>query len=702
MAQKETINIELKTSIDKKAFDVLNASLDKAKIKLQQATQETGKNSLRTTEAKARVTALDGAIKKFTVTLDKSNAEIKEGSTELKSLGSSMSKVKSDVNSAEAPLSNMGTLIGVGVAGAVTYLISQLGNMTSAIIESASAGADYENLYRQFERLNGGAELSAQKLELLRTAAAGNLDDRALVQFANEMNSLGYSTDTTIKILDIAERKGDELGTSFETANSALQKYITTGAGRGLIELGINVAEVGEEIKKSTGLTEEQVNGLSELQQQTVRTNAILSLYGNSMSDIGKKTKGTDDQLASFGTTMSNVSNLMGVVLANAFGEAVKGMDDLDKSVDVTIEDAVKLGKQIGDLYNGMIKLGSGLQTVADYATLGLVPALREVYGILAGLTTGVTDFLGVTNSGLANVNNIVNQLSNDVIDPNKPFGPDRTEFDSRKAFQDSIKKVSSNSGNSGTSGTQKQTAETKQLKTEVDTLNEKLKETEALLLLATPGTNLFQKIADEIAELTKQITFLNAEVSKVDFTNKFPNLETLGERVRGFDLTNKRGNLESLSGEVQNVEGETPLKKTIADVETIGSSISSVMNTLGLGTNNFVNTLIAGFDSVLTIMQAIKAVNTVFSFIPGLATGGTAIAGMPHIVGERGAELFIPKTTGTVVNNSDTTKLLNKLAGSNSSQPVNVYINANMDGLTFLKKNFPNYQNYKKGKRIN
>jgi len=686
LAQKETINIELKTSIDKKAFDVLNASLDKAKIKLQQATQETGKNSLRTTEAKARVTALDGAIKKFTVTLDKSNAEIKEGSTELKSLGSSMSKVKSDVTSAEAPLSNMGTLIGVGVAGAVTYLISQLGNMTSAIIESASAGADYENLYRQFERLNGGAELSAQKLELLRTASAGNLDDRALVQFTNEMNALGYSTDTTIKILDIAERKGDEVGANFETANTSLQKYINTGAGKGLADLGINIAVVNDEILKSTKLTEEEVNGLTELQQQAVRTNAILSLYGNSMSDIGKKTKGTDDQLASFGTTMSNVSDLVGVVLANAFAEATKGSDGLGKSFNSTVDEAGKLGKTLGSLYNDVIQFLGGIQ---DYARGGLQQSFIEAGVYLSDLSQQIRD-----------VNNIVNQLSGDIIDVNKPFGPEISDTQRMLLKINADKKVKT--GNSGTSGTQKQTAETKQLKTEVDTLNEKLKETEALLLLATPGTNLFQKIADEIAELTKQVTFLNAEVSKVDFTNKFPNLETLGERVRGFDLTNKRGNLGSLSEKVQNIEGETPLKKTIADVETIGSSISSVMNTLGLGTNNFVNTLIAGFDSVLTIMQAIKAVNTVFSFIPGLATGGTAIAGMPHIVGERGAELFIPKTTGTVVNNSDTTKLLNKLAGSNSSQPVNVYINANMDGLTFLKKNFPNYQNYKKGKRIN
>jgi hypothetical protein len=37
---------------------------------------------------------------------------------------------------------------------------------------------------------------------------------------------------------------------------------------------------------------------------------------------------------------------------------------------------------------------------------------------------------------------------------------------------------------------------------------------------------------------------------------------------------------------------------------------------------------------------------------IPELARGGTARAGMPHIVGERGPELFVPNSTGTVVPN--------------------------------------------------
>jgi phage-related minor tail protein len=41
-------------------------------------------------------------------------------------------------------------------------------------------------------------------------------------------------------------------------------------------------------------------------------------------------------------------------------------------------------------------------------------------------------------------------------------------------------------------------------------------------------------------------------------------------------------------------------------------------------------------------------------SEVPGLADGGYASATKPHLIGERGPELFIPSASGRVVSNSD------------------------------------------------
>jgi len=55
---------------------------------------------------------------------------------------------------------------------------------------------------------------------------------------------------------------------------------------------------------------------------------------------------------------------------------------------------------------------------------------------------------------------------------------------------------------------------------------------------------------------------------------------------------------------------------------------------------------------------------------VPKFADGGMAQAGMPHIIGERGPELFVPKNSGKVVSNSD---LQNMLQSSNSTPGSNI-----------------------------
>jgi hypothetical protein len=84
---------------------------------------------------------------------------------------------------------------------------------------------------------------------------------------------------------------------------------------------------------------------------------------------------------------------------------------------------------------------------------------------------------------------------------------------------------------------------------------------------------------------------------------------------------------------------------------------------------------VVSGFQKALNmVMQIVSLINTIktasdiissfFSFIPGVgalggllggggrASGGPAASGRPYIVGERGAELFMPLTDGFVIPN--------------------------------------------------
>jgi len=44
---------------------------------------------------------------------------------------------------------------------------------------------------------------------------------------------------------------------------------------------------------------------------------------------------------------------------------------------------------------------------------------------------------------------------------------------------------------------------------------------------------------------------------------------------------------------------------------------------------------------------------------LPGQAGGGTAQQGQPTLVGERGPELFVPNSSGSIKNNADTKQMV-------------------------------------------
>lgn len=70
-------------------------------------------------------------------------------------------------------------------------------------------------------------------------------------------------------------------------------------------------------------------------------------------------------------------------------------------------------------------------------------------------------------------------------------------------------------------------------------------------------------------------------------------------------------------------------------------------------------------------------------AIIPGLlAEGGPAQAGKPYIVGEKGPELFMPKTSGTVIPNDQLTGSRNVATGAVNAPITNNYITNNVSAI--------------------
>lgn len=130
---------------------------------------------------------------------------------------------------------------------------------------------------------------------------------------------------------------------------------------------------------------------------------------------------------------------------------------------------------------------------------------------------------------------------------------------------------------------------------------------------------------------------------------------------------------IERVRGHIQGLIDESEdLSETLSDV--LAESITQISMSF---TKDFVDSLMAGenaldsfkdfskqiVSTIITTFLQLKVIepllNSVFTAfglptIPKRAGGGTVQAGRPVLVGERGAEIFVPNTSGHIMNNAD------------------------------------------------
>ena len=100
-----------------------------------------------------------------------------------------------------------------------------------------------------------------------------------------------------------------------------------------------------------------------------------------------------------------------------------------------------------------------------------------------------------------------------------------------------------------------------------------------------------------------------------------------------------------------------------IEGTRTLGEAARSIINDLASSLLRLgINTLLRNTGIGL------------FANLPGLANGGQASAGRSYLVGERGPEIFTPKSSGTVIPN-------NKIGGSGGIVN-NINVNVSAEGM--------------------
>jgi tape measure domain-containing protein len=212
------------------------------------------------------------------------------------------------------------------------------------------------------------------------------------------------------------------------------------------------------------------------------------------------------------------------------------------------------------------------------------------------------------------------------------------------------------------------------------------------------------KEIQEEINKLIKDnlkkaIAYEQAEIDSVDAKGKL--IDKLSDQ-RALAQAALDGNLEevqtqqeinalvAIHGEglrdiiTKYIEGTNALKKQkdeadelkdkFAEIgDTIGSQISDALvgaingtKSLGEAAKNILNDL-ANSLLRMGINTLLKSTGFgIFSNLPGFANGGRPPVGKPSIVGERGPEIFVPTTAGTIIPN-------NKMGGTTNNIVVNV-----------------------------
>ena len=114
-----------------------------------------------------------------------------------------------------------------------------------------------------------------------------------------------------------------------------------------------------------------------------------------------------------------------------------------------------------------------------------------------------------------------------------------------------------------------------------------------------------------------------------------------------------------------------------------IGSAVDTFVQTGKFKFSDFAKSVLRDLAAMIIKAQLLFAVKSALGFfglsIPGLAEGGPAQANKPYIVGEKGPELFVPKSSGTVVPNDQMTA---RGSGMLNAPVTNNYITNNINAL--------------------
>lgn len=584
------------------------------------------------------------------------------------------------------------TTVFLGLAVAIGATAKILFNFASQAIKSA---AELEVYGKKFIELAGSESKAREQLELLRQASTGNLNDIELIKYSNKMQLLGISAMETAQLLDIVERKADDVGVAFSEGESALQSFILTGRGKALKELGINIIDVQNEMQRLTGLTQEQIDKMDDEDKQVLRTNALLSRYGSTIDEINKKQKDTGDRIQSLSTGWENLKTTIGSGLIEPFNAVYSLFDKIGVKGEVVDKVLVQMvhtlvqppwytfPKVLGDIADKFGAWGNAIFLVTE-PMLYLLSLLSKTEQQFSKINKGGFGDLKILDAS-ANSGTTSNTEADrdrqkgywEDLKKNAQIGSENYKYytEQLKQFETQTKKTTNSSRNTS--------KEVSTITNEIDDLTKSIADLQAKLGITNPTSTLFFIYSQQITELQNKIDYLNSsfkDSTGLEFITNLPKFDN-SQNIKGQELSfAEQVNLTGIDKQAMQKEA---YDKIVNGSQQALSNVESIFKILDIGTDTFVSKLVSGFQTTLSIIdaiaQVIQSINTVkqgvgilsslLSFVPGGGFIGTATAGFGNASGGG-------RNIGNLASGS----------GGGQSPIVNkIYINSSLDTQKFF-----------------
>ena len=503
----------------------------------------------------------------------------------------------------------------------------------------AGVGSQFEDLKDSLDQVFGSMEAGDQAMQKVFTFAQTTpfqIEDATKAFIALKSAGIEPSMNMLQTFADTASVSIDQLGT-FEALIRVVQR--SAGGGLGLEELNM-IADRGIDV--FGGLKEE------------------LGLSRDEIAEFGKTAEGA-----------KKITDALVVTLNKKFGGAMESkMDNLSTKT----SNMVIAFKQLGD---EVFKSGLGdfLKNMADRLTdmaNAISKTVRRLRGDITVADVGITETDPQKQIDLLDAQIKADKERADLMAANPPIKDELALSHMTKLLklQQDI--------------TNKETLRLDILGQIEDKKKENQKTDEDLSTLLQSDIDFmsqFKKLLDdsipELDKINEQITSVEALRGKLDAKGNLIASDEEIERVLAFlDKTRtelgKTGEASDALAEILEQASDRFANDFINALQDGENALVSFRNLVG----DMIQQVIAEFLK----MQVIKPLmNALFTAV-GLPTipmdtsagGGTIQGGRATLVGERGPEIFVPNTGGTIMNNMNTK---NALGGGT---PINIYQNLN------------------------